>query len=507
MLMAAKITPGFIYPSEAEALTQAMATIDQQGQRIATGRESNEERFFLPVSITAYDSGTGYYSWTEQTYSASGVRITRPGGLTGTHTFNPLRLLGDTVLTTFPVEGLIVRAIGTTTKGVVYEGVTVSLSDIEEINLDYIAKLCVTRRSGVVTNITAEHRTIRILGKVLTDQTVCTTGDTDCCPDIWLDCATERELSVESLPSSLVLRIRGHGDAGCTAIDVCFPLIATNDPSIKYHDHPCWVAYIDDLPGVAPGTFVTLNYYPCSSPYPPVMGAGWLPADTYFWWQWRNGGNLSPDDGYCNLGTHDTGGTTLHAFASVNDTEAYAPLALVSEGVAFGALGVASGCCDSVDGTNYLTLEAYDTDADCVSGGGDPGTDGCCADASDLAMFLDSTGSFDSLADSYTLVYDPTEIDDQLNGDAAWADQFQWYVELHDGTILYFGCAGGTHYVGIKAGSPIYDCFDTMTAHTLFKVQTVVAAVSCTESTYVTTALTADGGTGCVGDFNLTIYR
>lgn len=382
-----------------------------------------------------------------------------------------------------------------------------SLADVEVVTLDVVTKVCVTTLSGGMPSYTFQHEKYDVLAVRRTTESYCSEGDDDCCPDIWLDCATERELSVESLPSSLVLRIRGHGDAGCTAIDVCFPLIATNDPSIKYHDHPCWVAYIDDLPGVAPGTFVTLNYSPCSSPYPPVMGDGWLPADTYFWWQWRNGGNLSPDDGYCNLGTHDTGGTTLHAFASVNDTEAYAPLALVSEGVAFGALGVASGCCDSVDGTNYLTLEAYDTDADCVSGGGDPGTDGCCADASDLAMFLDSTGSFDSLTDSYTLVYDPTEIDSQLNGDAAWADQFQWYVELHDGTILYFGCAGGTHYVGIKAGSPIYDCFDTMTAHTLFKVQTVVAAVSCTESTYVTTALTADGGTGCVGDFNLTIYR
>lgn len=120
-----KITPGFVYPSEAEALTQAMATIGQQGQRMATGRESNEERVCIPVSITARDSGTGYYSWTEQTYDASGVRITRPGGLTGTHTFNPLRLLGDTVLTTFPVEGLIVRAIGTATKGVVYEAAAV----------------------------------------------------------------------------------------------------------------------------------------------------------------------------------------------------------------------------------------------------------------------------------------------------------------------------------------------------------------------------------------------
>lgn len=173
-----KITPGFIYPSEAEALTQAMATIGQQGQRMATGREGNEERVCIPVSITARDSGTGYYSWTEQTYDATGVRITRPGGLTGTHTFNPLRLLGDTVLTTFPVEGLIVRAIGTATKGVVYEAVAVASST----EIEYVSKVCITRSYGTIQDITVEHKTARIYGEILTDETVCTDGDDDCCP-------------------------------------------------------------------------------------------------------------------------------------------------------------------------------------------------------------------------------------------------------------------------------------------------------------------------------------
>ena len=125
--------------------------------------------------------------------------------------------------------------------GVVLIGAPV-IADASVIDLDYVSKVCVQQTSGgIVTGITAEHRKVRILGVVLEDETYCSEDD-DCCPDIWLDCATERELGVESLPSSLVLRIRGHGDAGCTAIDMCFPLVATNDPSIKYHDHPCRVA-------------------------------------------------------------------------------------------------------------------------------------------------------------------------------------------------------------------------------------------------------------------------
>lgn len=61
-------------------------------------------------------------------------------------------------------------------------GNSVGIDGAEVIDLDYVSKVCITRNSGVITNVTAEHRTIRLLGKLLTDETYCTTGDDDCCP-------------------------------------------------------------------------------------------------------------------------------------------------------------------------------------------------------------------------------------------------------------------------------------------------------------------------------------
>jgi hypothetical protein len=175
--------------------------------------------------------------------------------------------------------------------------------------------------------------------------------------------------------------------------------------------------------------------------------------------------------------------------------------------IATNTIAKSVGCNSGTEPTGTFTLSTEATaDGDCQASG--PDESGCCTDAGDLTAFVDATGDFDLLADTYTAEYDPTGIDSDLSGDAAYSGQFQWRIVLHDGSILYFGCLEGAYYVGIDATSDIYDCFNAMTPSTLFKIQTISpVSVSCSDTQFATVTLVADGGTGCSGTFILTVYR
>lgn len=57
----------------------------------------------VPVKVTAYDSGTGYYSWTEQSYDGSGGYVDAPNAMQGSPTVFPMKERNGYVVTTFPV--------------------------------------------------------------------------------------------------------------------------------------------------------------------------------------------------------------------------------------------------------------------------------------------------------------------------------------------------------------------------------------------------------------------
>lgn len=190
----ANVSPGFLTASAAAALNAGM--VEQENQRRAMALQGQDAmRPLTPVSLTARDSGTGLYSWTEQMFDSTGSRIARPGGRTGTATSNPVRLLGGTKLTTLPADATVMRCIGRTTGGVLYEGVAFAVEGMEEITVDYVAKVCVNKTflSGAFRDIdlTFEHKKYKTLGVPLDSETYCTTDDEDCCPTVQTDCCDE----------------------------------------------------------------------------------------------------------------------------------------------------------------------------------------------------------------------------------------------------------------------------------------------------------------------------
>jgi hypothetical protein len=72
--------------------------------------------------VDSYDSATSRYSWTEQTFDATGGRIDKPGGRTGSTTYSPAYAFGDgSVVTDFPHPTTLTRRVVTATLGPVYE--------------------------------------------------------------------------------------------------------------------------------------------------------------------------------------------------------------------------------------------------------------------------------------------------------------------------------------------------------------------------------------------------
>lgn len=163
----------------------------------------------FPAKLTAYDSATGYYSWTEQYYTTTGVRQDRVGGRTGTHTWMPAKMLNGAKVTTFPFQVTLIRTIHSDTLGVIYE----ALAGLPFEEMDLIDKICVTKNSGVVTDINIQRRTY-LVAAVLPEpnESTCTTGDDDCCPYVTVACCPN--------PISKTLTASfSNGTSDCTCFD------------------------------------------------------------------------------------------------------------------------------------------------------------------------------------------------------------------------------------------------------------------------------------------------
>ena len=73
------------------------------------------------VQLTAYDSITGHYSWTEQTYSATGGFSDKPGGRSGTALTFPAKTFNGEVITGLPKYARIRKRIPVASYAMVYE--------------------------------------------------------------------------------------------------------------------------------------------------------------------------------------------------------------------------------------------------------------------------------------------------------------------------------------------------------------------------------------------------
>jgi len=156
---------------------------------------------FFPAKLTAYDSGTGYYSWTEQFYDTTGTRIDKPDAKTGTHTYMPAKLLNGAVITTFPFQVWLMRTIVSDTLGTIYEAV--AALPFEEIDL--IDKICVTKDGdGFVTDINIQRRTYLVAAYLASEVGTCTTSDEDCCEFV-AACGSCGEVDVLPRTMTLVL--------------------------------------------------------------------------------------------------------------------------------------------------------------------------------------------------------------------------------------------------------------------------------------------------------------
>lgn len=113
--------PGIITDADARTATALVRRAEANRQAVARRLKDYPDRPF--AKITAYDSTTGAYSWTEQTFDASGNRIDKPNGLSGTPSYMPAYSFGDstTVHSLLPVEVQLRRTVLTATKGPAYE--------------------------------------------------------------------------------------------------------------------------------------------------------------------------------------------------------------------------------------------------------------------------------------------------------------------------------------------------------------------------------------------------
>lgn len=119
-----RISPGLVTATGGRLLTRLRDQADMN--RAAIERIRAVPPMKKPAVLTgrAFDSVTGFwnYSWTEQGYDERGLRYTKPGGMTGTTTWNPAVAYGDGHLpTTFPQEVTIRRRGLSSSRGVVWE--------------------------------------------------------------------------------------------------------------------------------------------------------------------------------------------------------------------------------------------------------------------------------------------------------------------------------------------------------------------------------------------------
>jgi hypothetical protein len=114
--------PGLLTPSDAQALAVYHGLARANARELADRKARRPWRDRFPARVDSYDSGTQRYSWTEQTFDATGSRIDKPGGRTGSTTYSPAYAFGDgSVVTDFPHPTTLTRRLVAGSLGPVYE--------------------------------------------------------------------------------------------------------------------------------------------------------------------------------------------------------------------------------------------------------------------------------------------------------------------------------------------------------------------------------------------------
>lgn len=113
------ITPGFLTSSGADTLRETIQLALDNSDAIDNGVFGWTEQF--PAKITAYDSTTERYSWTERQYTPAGLRTDRLNGRTGSATNAPAYASGSGAApSVFPVDVWMRKRLETSV-GPVYE--------------------------------------------------------------------------------------------------------------------------------------------------------------------------------------------------------------------------------------------------------------------------------------------------------------------------------------------------------------------------------------------------
>jgi hypothetical protein len=115
-----RVTPGYVSGSSAKGLNEMAAQSDKVRADMERMKVAMSGDF--PAKLTAYDSITGFYSWTRRAFDGDRVRYDFPEAATGTPTNSPARTInGEVIDVTTPVD-VWLRPIGTSaTVGTVHE--------------------------------------------------------------------------------------------------------------------------------------------------------------------------------------------------------------------------------------------------------------------------------------------------------------------------------------------------------------------------------------------------
>lgn len=130
--MPARITPGLLTLSGATAINRALELVEALARlnapaplNVSWASGTPVIRFagddWIPFKATAFDSGSGSYTWVSQAFGDDGERVDADPGLSGGPDYAPLKEANGIEVTDLPFYGYCRRRIETADSGPVYE--------------------------------------------------------------------------------------------------------------------------------------------------------------------------------------------------------------------------------------------------------------------------------------------------------------------------------------------------------------------------------------------------
>lgn len=176
----------------------------------------------LPIKVTSYDAGTGYYSWTEQSYDGSGAYVDAPNAIVGTTTLYPAVERNGLVLTSFPFYSQAWLRTQADTVEAVYEFDAGSSGVTADAEMWIVQSECpIFDSTGNQIGTKVQRQKVKFPSAWLEGDAECTTNRTDCCGDggtVTVTCCTN------PLPKTLYLTLTAV--SGCSCLDgVSIPLV------------------------------------------------------------------------------------------------------------------------------------------------------------------------------------------------------------------------------------------------------------------------------------------